>query len=349
MPNTEEETLLGVSSDEEDEVDSYEEDPAEHTSLHTYSIHVGKDNLSSAIAAAFRLQNVATLDHHNIVGFVIALLIQLLCMFTQIVIIRIFVVHTENGMWATIAATRKVLDQHHTTGVKDISAIVTACASQSIPPFVGQLFLFVWYAFIGEYISAAGSHLAMVAFWPFTQKGVDAATEKDKHVAIFHEQTTEDKDLDHYDVDHDSMGRDKDHIGYMTLPLKIFALFCIVLPQMVLVLYIAWAGMKFLVPTGFVGGLLLKTISLKFVLSLDKVFYKNFLPPLFLKYLSTAKFVLISRPERSYTKTWLLSVVKVALVSIAVALTWRHYSFVLDMRRECTGYISLWGKKEHQF
>merc|ERR1719502_954343 len=147
--------------------------------------------------------------------------------------------------------------------------------------------MFIWYSLVIKEFMDCVFLMRLVAWFP-------ASRPKDPSKGKAEKAKDPNKELenDSFKI----MGKDKDKIDHMPFRWKLFTLIFLLIPHAGCLVFVGYAGMKFLAMTGAPGRLIMKAMGLRFILSFDKLFYVAFASEQFDHYLKKCKYQWI-RPQ----------------------------------------------------
>lgn len=127
----------------------------------------------------------------------------------------------------------------------------------------------------------------------------------------------------------------------------IFVLF-ISFPQMLACTFLAWTGAKFLFYTGDMGTLIMKSIGLAFIVTLDELLYTTFASARFQMLVSNSSYKIYAGRPNWHWEMWGLSVLKVGCVLLFTIFIWLVvFRKVTELRHMCDLYDArFWDGKE---
>lgn len=303
---------------------------------------VQRTTLQAAVVACFRLQYSRNMLIQNRLGFCVQISIQLLTQLVVGFIAFIFNSVTANTMITTFSETAvSRMIQTIRTALHQSSdplafqpvplTVGAACATQNCHPWIGYLMMFLWFGMMMKNILDDLFLIQLICWFPMTAPK-DPSKKGEKGGG------GEKKAKDDPNKSYKMMGKKSEKINYMQTKWKLFALVFLMVPHVLCQFFITYSGVKFLAMTGDAGRLILKAMTLRFVLSFDRLFYAAFHSDLFNTYIKKCKYQWVRPQERNYWGSWLASLFKVLVCILFTGLAWSNYKHMLKLRHYCGLY-----------
>lgn len=190
------------------------------------------------------------------------------------------------------------------------------------------MMMFLWYSMMSKELFDILDIIRMIVAFP-SEKPVDpdkVKEDKDKLKSVADESFL-------------IMGKSPDKIDHMKFHWKLFLLFFILVPEVMLVLFTTMVGVKFLAVTGDPGTLIMKAMALKFILMFKKLFYTAFVSQQFDKYMKKAKYQEARQPGKNYWNSWIMTLLKLFISIMFSGSSWSEWNHMLKLRDACRQYF----------